>query len=332
MAVSGDDSYTCRAEATRSIQRRLICALVLVPIVPATAIIGAVYCDTWFGSSPFDHLRWFNLFVAVLWVTCSVVIWRAVVLWTLGRGALTALVGMIPFCQAVYGQPLWDAGCVSNDMLRVGQGEIGIGVWVWLAIWVWWGWERSQVRSDGYRQTARRPRMPPKAKRIVASMGTIPFAVGLFFVVGIILGDVVGLPDRPLTPSAFGAAALVAVTAWVLIWRKDVAWSGAVARRTAVCAGLFLGVPIAATVFIPDVGSSLEVTLWFLPVIGWGIWMAVTMWIWPMRPGELDAAASSPRCLQCGYLLIGLRATRCPECGAEPTLDELWTATLDSRL
>ena len=34
--------------------------------------------------------------------------------------------------------------------------------------------------------------------------------------------------------------------------------------------------------------------------------------------------ASAPRCLKCGYLLIGLRSTRCPECGDEPTLDELW--------
>ncbi|MCH9035299.1 MAG: hypothetical protein IID42_12495 [Planctomycetes bacterium] len=67
-----------------------------------------------------------------------ILVWRAVVLWTLGRKWLTALVGMIPFVQVVYGQPLWDAGCVSNDFLRIGQEQVSVGVWIWCSVWVWW--------------------------------------------------------------------------------------------------------------------------------------------------------------------------------------------------
>jgi hypothetical protein len=310
--------------------RRLVYGLALLPIVPATATIAAESCATWFGSSTFDDLRWFNLFAALLWVGCSVVIWRAVVIWTLGRGALTALVGLIPFCQAIYGQPLWNSGCVTDEILRLGQGELGVGLWIWLAIWVWWGWERTRGYSDGTPRTERRPRMTPRAKRIVASMGTIPFAVGVFFVAGIMLVDLVGLTDRPAVPLAFAAAALVTVTAWVLIWRKDVVWSGAAARRTALTTGLLMGVPICVTVFIPDVSSPWDTTLGCLPIIGWGVWIAVTVWIWPIRARALEAVVSSPKCQHCGYLLIGLRATRCPECGDEPTIDELWAATVES--
>lgn len=33
-----------------------------------------------------------------------------------------------------------------------------------------------------------------------------------------------------------------------------------------------------------------------------------------------------PQCLGCGYNLSGLTHCRCPECGREHTLDELWKA------
>jgi hypothetical protein len=63
------------------------------------------------------------------------------------------------------------------------------------------------------------------------------------------------------------------------------------------------------------------------PVICWGLWMAGTVRFWPMRPEDIISQSLTPRCRKCGYLLNGLTATRCPECGDEPTLDELWAAT-----
>ena len=125
-----------------AILRRLICALALLPAVPAMAIIGAECCASWLDT-PLDHARWINLLMAGFWVAGTVVVWRAVIIWTLGRTALTALVGMIPFVQMIVGQPLWNAGCVGTGFLRLSQAQVGIGVWVWVAVWVWWGWERS---------------------------------------------------------------------------------------------------------------------------------------------------------------------------------------------
>ncbi|MCP4249853.1 MAG: hypothetical protein GY778_22655 [bacterium] len=231
--------------------------------------------------------------------------------------------------QVIIGRPLWDAGCINNDILRLSQAEVGIGVWVWLAVWVWWGWERT--RSHGPAVNAvRRNGMTSRAKRIVASLGVIPFSAGVFFIVGTLFQNEVSLPDRFFAPATYAASAAVAVAAWLLIWRREVIWRPGVRTRTVLCSAVALGMPIAATFLIPDVRGVLDMTLWFLPVAGWGVWMAATVWIWPLRPvsgGHSDA--QQPRCPQCAYPLTGLRATRCPECGHEPTLDELWAATAD---
>jgi hypothetical protein len=90
-------------------------------------------------------------------------------------------------------------------------------------------------------------------------------------------------------------------------------------------------VPIAATFFLPDVDGVGATTLGFLPAIGWGVWMATTMWLWPMGRVD-DLSEAGPKCPQCGYLLVGLRQTRCPECGHEPTLDQLWAATVEATI
>ena len=42
--------------------------------------------------------------------------------------------------------------------------------------------------------------------------------------------------------------------------------------------------------------------------------------------GWRGARREPPRCLGCGYNLSGLTHCRCPECGREHRLDELWRA------
>jgi len=326
-----NDAAAQRRAWTGATLRRLVCALALVPIVPATAFIAAACCEQWLGRTGFDNTRWTNLFTAVVTVAASVLIWRKLILWTLGRTALTALVAMIPFVQVVYAQPLWDAGCVANEILRTGQEQVSIGLYVWAAVWVWWGWERWPLRTSKQTAAERRPKMPPVAKRIVASMGTIPFAVGLFFIVIQVYEDLLSLPARVGWPASFATTAVAAVAAWILIWRTRVAWTAPVITWTIASAALLLGVPSAATFFLPDVGNVAATTLGFLPPIGWGAWMAATMWRWPMR-AVIDPTTAAPRCTRCQYPLTGLCHTRCPECGHEPTLDELWSATAEAAL
>ena len=323
-----------RAHAADCVTRRLVYALALVPIVPSVAIIGVSLTDTCFGVGQFDELRWFHLFFSILWVGATICIWRRLILWTLGRKWLTALVSMIPFVQVLYGQPLWNipaAGCqildFNPEMLRIGQHEIGIGLWVWVAIWVWWGWEKRQMSTEHMHRPRRIIRITPTAKRLAASIGMIPFAVGLFLIVGVALEDSLGLADPGAESLAVTSVIMLAV--WILIWRRTVVWSRAVIGRTAITAAVCLALPIAALLLLEGHFTTdfAQVMLYCLPIIGWGVWMAITVSFWPAATTGLSEAGPVPRCMNCGYLLIGLSSTRCPECGDEPTLDELWQAT-----
>ncbi|GMU37901.1 MAG: hypothetical protein KJ057_11905 [Phycisphaerae bacterium] len=40
--------------------------------------------------------------------------------------------------------------------------------------------------------------------------------------------------------------------------------------------------------------------------------------------GWREARGAPPACPACGYELTGLKACRCPECGREFTLEQLW--------
>jgi hypothetical protein len=326
------DTVAAGSRPLGPVTRRLIYALVLIPIVPSASFIGVVFCETRLTVAPFDDIRLFNLLFSVLWVAATVLIWRSVIVWTLGRRWLTALVGLIPFVQVVYAQPLWHTGgcfsSITDGMLRLGQHEVGIGLWVWLAIWVWWGWEKRQMsRADS--DTVGAVRMSPTARRIVASIGSIPVVVGAFFITTVFLEDVVGLTGDPV-PEVFTVTAVVAVLLWVLIWRRAARWSAVVIRHTVISVFGLLALPIIVQWlwFEAVTDDLLEVLLVMSPIIGWGVWMAVTVRLWPARTAALPAGDVGPYCLKCGYLLKGLSATRCPECGDEPTLDELWEANL----
>ena len=59
--------------------------------------------------------------------------------------------------------------------------------------------------------------------------------------------------------------------------------------------------------------------------------LLVTFWAW--RSGKRLAWRRGmrpfPVCPQCRYAMRGLTHARCPECGTQYTLEELWTAQRD---
>jgi hypothetical protein len=316
--------------------QRLIYSLSLLPIVPAAAITVATLTASIRLPLDFDPNRVGNTVIALGAVVPAIFIWRRAVVWTLGRRWLTALVGMIPFVQIIHAMP-WVAtsGCGTDEVLRAGQEVISAGVWVWLAVWVWWGWERCSMSEQADESLGEPARMDPArsappspvARRMLASIGSVVFMVGFTLVSWLILDDLGvfnGDEDWGIMCAIAGA---VAVGIWVMIWRGSVSWAPGVKTLTGLTAGLFIGVPAALIVILEDSwpGSPPE-ALGFLPIMGWGAWMAYTGWLW--RLGGLDAPRpdGGPRCLSCGYRLRGLTSTRCPECGDERTLDELWAA------
>lgn len=306
---------------TGSVTRRVVYSLALLPIVPAISMLGAVVLAENDPSSAFDTRRFHHFVFATLWVAMTILIWRSFVVWTLGRKWLTAMVSVIPFVQVIIAQPLWNAqGCASNDILCEGQHELLVSLWIWICIWVWWAWEKKVMKENDDSVSYR---MSPVAKRLIASIATIPFCFGIFLIAGVGLEDFMGMSD-PVT-EALALSALVAITLWIVIWQRTIRWSPQVITKTVVLAILSLALPLLLQfLFMDDADGLFEVFLGVLPVIGWGGWMASTIAIWPTRPELAGVGSVQPRCLGCGYLLTGLTSTRCPECGNQPTLDQLW--------
>ncbi len=72
--------------------------------------------------------------------------------------------------------------------------------------------------------------------------------------------------------------------------------------------------------------DPIDVGIWLLVVLVVGLTMLVVHLIW--RNGYVRGWRASrnqpPICPECGYNLSGLTHCRCPECGTEYTLDQLW--------
>jgi len=305
--------------------RRLVYSLVLIPIVPAAAIIGVTMTQDLLVSSFMDEVRGFNLFSAIIWVTAIIAIWRKAIIWTLGRKWLTALVGFIPFVQIVYGHALWNSGCMQSE-LRLSQFQVGVGVWIWVIVWVWWIWERRNMKKHSENEATNARRLPENVLRIVASLGLIPAMVGVFFIAGTAFDELLNLSSSLSFVGAYILVALLTLVIWMLIWRGAVVWSAKVLLKTILLAMVMMVVPSLGILLTSSANPILDILTHVTPIIGWGLWMASTVRYWPMKVSA-GGDGLTPKCLQCGYLLTGLRGTRCPECGDEPTLDELWAAT-----
>ena len=127
------------------------------------------------------------------------------------------------------------------------------------------------------------------------------------------------------TCAAFGAC-------WVLIWRRQVRWT--FHRRTLTMLSVLGATGVAFGVFgiiCAFVGWADEAAI-VLAALAWPpAWIALTAYVWretPMeRAGRLkNLAPGGLACPQCGYNLTGLRQARCPECGTQFTLDELFAS------
>ena len=72
--------------------------------------------------------------------------------------------------------------------------------------------------------------------------------------------------------------------------------------------------------------TLVDVGVWFLVVLTAGVTFFAVFLVW--RNGYVKgwrrAKSEPPKCLQCGYNLSGLTHCRCPECGKEYRLEQLW--------
>ncbi|MCO6438852.1 MAG: hypothetical protein J5J06_17295 [Phycisphaerae bacterium] len=318
------------------ISRRLLYSLALIPIIPATSSLLTICL--WEMRPPpaaWDELRCWHLLLATLTEAAVIIIWRRMVLWTLGKSLLTGMIGMIPFVQVAIAQGWWSfqsSGCFDfrPELLRTGQFHLGLGFWSWLLVWVWWGMEKTRMQSETTK-TSESPitkSISPLGIRIILSMGYIPVVFGLFWIVSVAIDSlVISLNDPYDMGVSYLAGSIPAIVIWAVIWKRLLPAPKPMIARAVLCAVLLIDIPAALLMLVPNSATLLQQTLYVGPIIGWGVWMGLTPRLWFHGVGYAPGGGPDvdcPRCIECGYPLIGLTSTRCPECGAEPTLDELW--------
>lgn len=125
---------------------------------------------------------------------------------------------------------------------------------------------------------------------------------------------------------------LLLVTCWLLIWRRQVVWTHKRIVNTAFAAAWSIVPAVAVGGTVADLSSGyFNESAIILGGMGWALtWLVSTVLIWRetemeriRRVGSISDKAIY--CPACKYNLRGLQQTRCPECGAQYTLDELFS-------
>ena len=169
--------------------------------------------------------------------------------------------------------------------------------------------------------------------RILLTILLFPSATLVLFIAFILLEDFRPLDDESAMIVSAALTCGYMVGYWLLLWRRAVAWTprrlqltgwacaGAAALGIALGCGLAAAVGYNGTMFGSMFGSLGGVIAW----------MIATIVVWRETPAERAArlsraGADALVCPSCGYNLTGLRESRCPECGAAFTLNELLAA------
>lgn len=186
--------------------------------------------------------------------------------------------------------------------------------------------------------------MAPTVTRLILSFALVIATPTLFFIMlflGMELFD--SWVNSPLDDTViFGVITFFCVgmfgIGWILIWMGEVKWNPKRGMWTAVvlACGLF-GWAIITAVFaatMPYEGVEIGLVFGGLVWIVW--WLFGTALAWretsTERAGRLAAmGVEALPCPSCSYNLSGLRESKCPECGAAFTLDQLYAAVDEQR-
>lgn len=129
-------------------------------------------------------------------------------------------------------------------------------------------------------------------------------------------------------------SALLFVTAWLAIWRAQVTWNRWRRQLTFVSVLWSLGAGSIVGLALGMLANE-EVGLLFVGLVWFVSWIPSTALIWRETARERAVrlravAVGTLACPHCGYNLTGLHEARCPECGTQYTLNELFALLQES--
>jgi hypothetical protein len=315
--------------AYESVWFRLTIVLALVWAVPAVTVTLSMGLET-LNVGPQIHHDVMFLGTSQV-VGAAFLLWWRFVHWAFRRVAGTAATTAALFGHLVLWKPLWTTGgCVPDDpFLLFGQSHVMGGMWILLTAYVWWG------LAEGVNHWRKRA-MPSCAVRLIYGLAMVPVIPGLWVIVILAFRRYVWTNEIGGFAFTNAVCALAIALWWWLAWRKAVQWNGPLIRQTLLLGTAFVVACGLASGFRRladwDWVGSLTITG---PLFLVGVWYVATVLLWRVHPRAPRAAVEEARellkCSSCGYSLIGLYESRCPECGRTRTLDELFGEMLVAR-
>jgi hypothetical protein len=126
---------------------------------------------------------------------------------------------------------------------------------------------------------------------------------------------------------------------WCLLWKSTVKWTSQRLTHTWFAAGgaVFVAgvIGLFTSAILPR--SSASFGMFVAGILAIILWLIATVFLWRESPAEraqriTQSGSSTITCPACGYNLTGLTESRCPECGATFTLDELMASQPNSKV
>ena len=175
--------------------------------------------------------------------------------------------------------------------------------------------------------------MPTMVTRLILSMSLVLLAAALYMPVYLIAMEGFNIRDdtRALWSTNLVCGGLL-VVGWILVWRPEVRWTPARIFLTPISwiiAAIPAGV-VAAFILIAEPYYD-EMAAVFAAMIWAPCWIGLTALVWRETKTERRRSLkmqglSALVCPTCGYNLMGLGESKCPECGSRFTLDQLYAA------
>jgi hypothetical protein len=166
--------------------------------------------------------------------------------------------------------------------------------------------------------------------RILLSIMLLPLAVVVYLAVLFSLGR--GNDETAFIAATIVTAAFVALY-WLMLWRRSILWTPSrISLTVAGSIGCLVAGAVAGLTAMGISGIGDETFGIFVGgLVTMVFWLPVTILVWRERPAERAerirlSASDVLFCPRCGYNMTGLQLARCPECGAQFTLNELFAA------